>query len=131
MQNRFRAVPSSTLIEEFKKLLDTERFTVAEIVEYVREIDRRQLYLEHGYTSLFSFLTDGLGYPVSRQSCSHFRSGSWHESKFEIRQCRKKTCGLSSRRQLSLEMQTYGENVRFKISSGGRSHKISLGRWIK
>jgi hypothetical protein len=65
MQNRFKSVPSGTLIEEFKKLLDTERLTVAEIIEYVREIDRRQLYLEHGYTSLFSFLTDGLGYAVA------------------------------------------------------------------
>jgi 5-methylcytosine-specific restriction endonuclease McrA len=62
MQNRFRSVSSGTLIEEFKELLDNERLTVAEIVEYVREIQRRQLYLEHGFTSLFSFLTDGLGY---------------------------------------------------------------------
>ena len=50
MKNRFKSVPSRTLIEEFKRLLDSERFTVAEIVEYVREIQRRQLYLELGYT---------------------------------------------------------------------------------
>jgi hypothetical protein len=62
---RFRLVSNEVLLEELKNLLVTEKFTTAEVVEYVRELDRRRLYLEHGHTSLFSFLTKGLGYAAA------------------------------------------------------------------
>src|SRR5690606_6386255 len=45
-----------------------EKKTTAEIVEFVKEIQKRRLYLELGHTSLFSYLTAGLGYtPASAQ----------------------------------------------------------------
>ena len=65
---RFKSVSNKVIVEKFKLLMETERFTTAEIVEYVREMDRRKLYLDYGHTSLFTFLTKGLGYaPASAQ----------------------------------------------------------------
>ena len=65
---RFKSVSNKVIVENFKLLMETERLTTAEIVEYVREMDRRKLFLDHGHTSLFAFLTKGLGYaPASAQ----------------------------------------------------------------
>jgi 5-methylcytosine-specific restriction endonuclease McrA len=62
---QLKSVSNSELYEEFKKLMQLENRTKVQIVEYVREIERRKLYIEHGYTSLFSFLTKGMGYAVA------------------------------------------------------------------
>ena len=53
------------LIEKFEKLVSLERRTTAEIVECLKEIDRRKIYLQLGHTSLFAYLTKGLGYTPS------------------------------------------------------------------
>jgi hypothetical protein len=53
------------LFDQFKQLMQLENRTKAQIVEYVREIERRKLYIEHGFTSLFLFLTKGMGYAVA------------------------------------------------------------------
>jgi hypothetical protein len=58
----FKSVSDEVLLKEFKNLLIMEKFTKAEIVEYVHEIERRKLYIGHGRTSLYSFLTKDLGY---------------------------------------------------------------------
>jgi hypothetical protein len=68
LKMRFKSVSNQVLLEDFQQLLVSEKLTKAEIVEYVREIDRRRLYIDQGYTSLFSFLTKGRGYtPASAQ----------------------------------------------------------------
>src|SRR5580700_6327257 len=60
-----QSLPNRDLIEKFKILVLHERKITAEVVDYLREIDRRKVYLELGYTSSFSFLTKGLGYSPS------------------------------------------------------------------
>src|SRR5262249_21528319 len=46
----------------------TERKITAEIIDYIKEVDRRKLYLNLGFSSLFTFLTVELGYtPASAQ----------------------------------------------------------------
>lgn len=49
----------------FKSLVSSERKLTAEVLEYVKEADRRKLYLDFGYTSLFAFLTKELGYAAA------------------------------------------------------------------
>ena len=53
---------NSGLVIGLKTLVRSERKITAEILLYIREVDRRQLYLEYSYTSLFSFLTVEIGY---------------------------------------------------------------------
>src|SRR5580693_8569329 len=53
------------LIARFEKLVSLERRTTADIIDCLKEIDRRRIYLQLGHTSLFSYLTKGLGYTPS------------------------------------------------------------------
>ena len=39
-----------------------ERSCLAEVLKYLREVDRRKLYLERGHSSLFAYCTGKLGY---------------------------------------------------------------------
>ena len=50
------------LTENLKSLFKTERKTTAEIIEHIKEIDRRRLYLEMGFSSTFAYLTEEIGY---------------------------------------------------------------------
>lgn len=56
---------ANDLLIQFEKLVSIEKKTTAEILEYLKEIDRRKLYLHMGHTSLFSYLTKGLKYSES------------------------------------------------------------------
>ncbi len=57
-----------SLVQRLIELVKVERRTTAEILEHIKEIDRRKLYLKLGYSSLFAYLTDGIGYtPASAQ----------------------------------------------------------------
>jgi len=53
------------LIAELKKLKGRENQIVAELVKYLSEVDRRKLYLELGYPSLFAYCCKALGYSES------------------------------------------------------------------
>ena len=55
-------VRDEQLIMEFEALVKRERKTTAEILEYVKEIDQRRLYLKLGFTSTYDYLTKALGY---------------------------------------------------------------------
>lgn len=56
------------IVSDLEALVDVERQTTAEILEYIKEVDSRRLYLKLGHTSLFAYLTRGLGYtPASAQ----------------------------------------------------------------
>lgn len=65
---RLTQLTDAVLIERLEKLVSVERRTTAEILEVLKEVDVRRLYLGLGFTSLFAYLTDGLGYsPASAQ----------------------------------------------------------------
>lgn len=55
-----------TKIEQFKnhllELVSRERLLLIEIIEAIREVDRRKLYVDFGHASLFDFLTKDLNY---------------------------------------------------------------------
>lgn len=54
-----------SLLAELESLVRIERTTTSEIVVAIKEVDNRRLYLKMGHTSLFSYLTKGLGYTPS------------------------------------------------------------------
>jgi len=56
------------MVEGFEALVRKEKKITAEVVEALRKIGTEKIYLDRGHTSLFSYLTKGLGYaPASAQ----------------------------------------------------------------
>ncbi|MBX3019785.1 MAG: HNH endonuclease [Bdellovibrionaceae bacterium] len=52
----------ANLVDRFQKLVRTERKITHLILECIAEIDRRRLYLDKAYPSLFEYLTQAHGY---------------------------------------------------------------------
>ncbi|MEZ0392213.1 MAG: HNH endonuclease [Pseudobdellovibrionaceae bacterium] len=53
------------LDRNLKKTVQKEREVLSEILELLKEVQRRQLFLKMGYSSLFSYLTEGIGYSAA------------------------------------------------------------------
>jgi hypothetical protein len=51
-----------TLLGEVKSLVQREKEIVIEVIEYLREIEVRRLHVARGFSSMFAFATDFLGY---------------------------------------------------------------------
>jgi len=58
-------ISDTDLVHTLKSLIASERDVICEVICYLREVDTRRLYLELGYSSLFMFVTKGLGYSES------------------------------------------------------------------
>lgn len=50
------------LLEHARRLVEDERRISVEFLWHLREIDRRRLFADRGYSSLFDFVAQGLGY---------------------------------------------------------------------
>lgn len=61
----YKKLTDKGLIEQLEKLVSLEKRTTAELIEILKEVDSRRLYLGMGHTSLFAYLTEGLGYTPS------------------------------------------------------------------
>jgi hypothetical protein len=57
-----QSIKNAELLSQFKTLVASERKITAQVLKYIAEIDRRRLYLELAFGSLFDFLTKGNGY---------------------------------------------------------------------
>jgi hypothetical protein len=53
------------LIEDTKVLVSKEREVLVKLLHHLKEIDSRKLYSDLGYSSLFAYMTKGLGYSES------------------------------------------------------------------
>jgi hypothetical protein len=53
------------IVEKLKQLVASERKITAEIIEHIQEIDRKKIYAQMGFPTLFSFLTDYIGYSAA------------------------------------------------------------------
>ena len=62
MSNPLKNLSPHELIQNTKRLVETERKTTLEILQYLREIDQRKLYLKWGFSSLFDFVVKELNY---------------------------------------------------------------------
>ena len=64
MQNKLEIskLAKDELVLSLKKLVATERKVTADILVYIREVERRRLYFDYSCTSLFDFLLRELGY---------------------------------------------------------------------
>ena len=58
----FHHLSHNDLIANFSDLVQKERQITAQVLACIAEIDRRKLYLEKGYSSLFDFLVRDYGY---------------------------------------------------------------------
>lgn len=57
-----KSVSAHQLVSDLKSLVKKENEILHLIIEYVREVDVRRLYLERGFPSLFEFMTKEMGY---------------------------------------------------------------------
>lgn len=55
-------IKDSTLLDQVLNLVRREKEIVVEVIAYLREIELRKLHLARGYSSMFAFATDFLGY---------------------------------------------------------------------
>lgn len=61
-----RNMSDSDLVSSVKNLVSKERELTSEILKYLCEIETRRLYLDRGYSSMFSFCTEYLNYDESQ-----------------------------------------------------------------
>lgn len=57
-----RLLTDQTLLASTERLVQQERQLLVEILHHLREIERRRLFSDLGYSSLFTYCTDKLGY---------------------------------------------------------------------
>lgn len=62
---RIQGLSNSELKVAIEKLVQDERTTTASVVEHLAEVDRRKLYIDWGFTSLYEYLTKHLKYSES------------------------------------------------------------------
>ena len=58
-------ISDTQLLQETKMIAKQEQMKTLELLKYLTEIDRRMAYVKLGYTSLFAYLTQELGYSGS------------------------------------------------------------------
>ena len=58
-------ISDTKLLEETKKVAKQEQLKTLELLTFLAEVDRRMAYVRLGYTSLFAYLTQELGYSGS------------------------------------------------------------------
>jgi hypothetical protein len=57
-----KTLPNEALISQIQSLAAKERRLTTQVLELLREVDRRRLYAEQGFSTLFEFVVKGLGY---------------------------------------------------------------------
>jgi hypothetical protein len=65
---QYRQCKDEILLERVDHLRKIERETTATLLEYIQEIQRRRLFCDLGYSSLFEYLTQHLKYSESQAS---------------------------------------------------------------
>ena len=65
MENNLSSLSDGELVTRLKSLIVVEKSTHRDVVLYLAELDRRRLYLELGYGSLFDYAVTGLGFSRS------------------------------------------------------------------
>lgn len=65
MQHQIKKLTDHALLDEVKILVRKEKELVAQVIEFLKEIEARKLHLARGYASMFAFATDFLGYSES------------------------------------------------------------------
>jgi len=64
MEN-LKKLPDQALLDKVSALVKVERETTTEILHHLREVERRRLYAQRGFSSLFSYCVESLGYSES------------------------------------------------------------------
>ena len=57
-----QTLSDSELLLQTRSLVSRERALTTELLAHLREVERRRLYAEQGYSSLFDYVRRGLGY---------------------------------------------------------------------
>ena len=58
-----KKLTNQILDANLKSLVTNERETLSQILLHIVEVERRKLYLTFGFSSLFQYLTESVGYP--------------------------------------------------------------------
>src|SRR5256885_16720232 len=69
MQLNLRSKTDEVLVSELKALVQRERDLLMEVLYYLKEVDRRQIYLPMGKGSINQFAMGELGYDSTAAHC--------------------------------------------------------------
>ena len=59
---KLRHLSNDRLLAEFKRVVVRERWAIATVIEYIVEIDRRELYLDKACSSMTGYCVERMGY---------------------------------------------------------------------
>src|ERR1017187_8951545 len=59
---QLKALNDETLVNDLKNLVQKEKALTYQILDYLREVETRRLFVARGFSSLFVFCTEYLGY---------------------------------------------------------------------
>ena len=62
MNQGVESLADSEVLSRLPQLRQVERESMAAVISHVAVVDARQLYAEAGFSSMFAYLTRGLGY---------------------------------------------------------------------
>lgn len=65
MQSKLSNLTDAELDRTLRSLVTKERAITAEVVDAIAEVARRRIFLDLGFSSLFSYCTEGLGYSAA------------------------------------------------------------------
>ncbi|MCM2278269.1 MAG: hypothetical protein NDJ89_09355 [Oligoflexia bacterium] len=57
-----KSLSDPELLTQTRLMVSRERELTTELLWHLREVERRRLYAEQGYSSMFDYVTRGLGY---------------------------------------------------------------------
>ncbi len=65
MKEDVRRLSDDVLVDKLRELVGTERRILSQILLHLREVENRRLYSRRGYSSLFKYCVEELGYSES------------------------------------------------------------------
>jgi hypothetical protein len=61
-ENKMKNLNDDQLLQSLQYFVKKERALIAQLLSYLEEVEKRKLHLERGFSSMFAFCTDYLGY---------------------------------------------------------------------
>jgi 5-methylcytosine-specific restriction endonuclease McrA len=117
-----KELTNEKLISSLKNLASEERILTAQILEYLREVERRRLYLEMGYSSLHVFCMKELQYS---EGSTHRRIASMRLLR-ELPEIEEKIVSGELSLSVASQAQTFLKRQKNKGSEFNKLQKLEL-----
>lgn len=109
--NELKSLNAKELLNEFECAVRSERKITHVILKYVREVNRRKLYLDYGYESLYKFMTQHMRYSGD-QAYARMNAAIAFEAKPEVEE------KIQQGRITLSQLQKVGQCLKQEASAG-------------